>query len=113
MTTDLLLGEQIMNEEDVPQVVGGAEDGSDGTGSTPLLKLGTLQPADLPDAGALGLEGQQPALATDNKVRPPAAIPAARHFPGVRVGELVEESQPRCDDGFLERYVLFHTRRIA
>jgi len=111
--SDLLIGEQIMNDEDSPQILDAPEDGGDGAGGTPPLELGALQLADLPDAGSLSLENEQPALATDNKVRPPGSIPTAGDLPGVCVGELVEELEPGCDDGFLERYVLWHERSIT
>jgi len=97
-----------MKNEKILNVVHGAEHSSDGASSTPLLELSTLELSDLTDARSLGLEGEQTTLATDNKVRPPAAVPPTYSLPGVRVGELVEEAQPCCDDGFLERYVLFH-----
>ena len=83
--SDVLGQEETIGDEHVGEVVNRPEHGSDGTGAAPLLELGSLQLGDLPDARALGLEGEQPTLATDNKVRPPAAVPAADGLPGVRV----------------------------
>jgi hypothetical protein len=97
-----------MSNKHLDDVIDGAEDSSDGAGGTPLLELGTLELRDLPDARALGLEGEQVTLATADKVRPPAAVPSADSLSGVRVRESVEELEPCCDDGFLERYVRFH-----
>ena len=97
-----------MSNEHLDDVIYGAEHCRDGAGSTPLLELGTLQLGDLTDARALSLEGEELTLATDNKVRPPATVPPTDSLPGVRVGEGVEEVEARLNDGFLERYVLFH-----
>ena len=102
-----------MSGKDLPDVIDAPEDGSDGAGGTPLLELGTLQLGEFAEAWALGLERKKTTLATDDKVRPPATVPSTDSFPGVRIREGVEELEPCCDDGFLERYVLRHESIVS
>jgi hypothetical protein len=105
-------GEEVVTYKNVDEVVDRPEHVSHSASAAPFLELSMLELGHLPDQRPLGLEGEQPTLATDDKVRPSAAIPPADSLAGVRPGEAIEELQTSCDDGFLERYVFSHTDNL-
>jgi hypothetical protein len=105
-------GEEVVTYKNVNEVVDRPEHVSHSASAAPSLELSVLEFRYLPNQGALCFKGEQPALATDDKVRPSAAIPPADSLAGVSPGEAIEELQTSCDDGFLERYVCSHTDNL-
>ena len=102
-----------MSGKKILEVIHGAKHCRDGAGLAPLLKFCSLELSEFAEAWALGLERKKTTLATDDKVRPPATVPSTDSFPGVRIREGVEELEPCCDYGFLERYVLWHESIVS